>query len=351
MKPIVLCAGLGTRLRPATLDRPKALFRFLNVPLVDRRLRSLARQGFPQVAINLHHEGRQIVEHLGESGAAGTAIRFFWEPDILGTAGAVKNAESFFEHEEAAIWNVDAELDADLGALLRAHRRDGNAATLLVTRNPDPGRFTPLEAEGSRLVRVGTVDGRGRDLVRGSGAGPGEHPLLFTGVSILAPRTIERIPPGARSLVDDLWLPLLAEGRERIGVVFHEGSFFDLGTPADVVAASMAALESGRDFDPAEGFFDGRAKVLAADPGAVPAGVSRSVVGRARIADAARVEGSVLLDGADVGVAGTVSDSLVGPVRVEAGDDAEGMFLWPGDTGVMRIPLHDSSQRRAPAVK
>jgi len=337
MKPIVLCAGLGTRLRPATIDRPKALFRFLNVPLLDRRLRSLARQGFPQVAINLHHEGRQIVEHLGESGAAGIAVRFFWEPVILGTAGAVKNAEAFFEHEDAAIWNVDAELDADLGALFRAHRRDGNAATLLVTGNPEPGRFTPLEAEGSRLVRIG--------------GDAGERPLLFTGVSILAPRAIERIPGGTRSLVDDLWLPLLAEGRERIGVAFHEGSFFDLGTPADVVAASMAALESGRDFDPAEGFLDGRAKVLSPEPGALSAGISRSVVGRARVARGARVEGSVILDGADLGEGSAVAGSLVGPVRVEPGDTVDGMFLWPGETGVVRIPLHDSSQRRAPAVK
>ena len=195
----------------------------------------------------------------------------------------------------------------------------------------------PLEAEGSRLIRIG--------------GGSGEHPLLFTGVSILAPRAIERIPPGTRSLVDDLWLPLLAEGRERIGVVFHEGTFFDLGTPADVVSASMAALESGRDFDPAEGFFDRRAKVLAADPEAVSSGVERSVVGRARVAAGARSESSVLLDGADLREGSTVTGSLVGPVRVEPGEIVDGMFLWPGETGVVRMPLHDSSQRRAPAVK
>lgn len=336
MKPIVLCAGLGTRLRPATLERPKALFPFLNVPLVDRRLRALAAQGFAQVAVNLHHEGRQIVEHLGECGTAGTAVRFFWEPVILGTAGAVKNAEAFFEDEEAAVWNVDAEIAPDFRALLAAHRRDGDAVTLLVTDNRDPARFTPLHADGARLVRVG---------------GPGDRPLLFTGVSILSARAVARIPAGTRSLVDDLWLPLLAEGRERIGVVFHEGSFFDLGTPADVVAASQAAIEARRDFDPAEGFFDERAKVLAADAASVPGGVERSVVGRARIASDASVSGSVLLDGAELDSGCLVRDSLVGPVKVVAGDTIEGMFLWPGESGVIRIPLHDSSQRRDPAVK
>jgi NDP-sugar pyrophosphorylase family protein len=181
--------------------------------------------------------------------------------------------------------------------------------------------------------------------------GPGDRPLLFTGVSVLSAAAIARIPQGTRSLVDDLWRPLLSEGRERIGVVFHEGGFFDLGTPMDVVAASLSALESGQGFDPAEGFFDRESKVLARDPAAVPPGVRRSVVGRSRIGRDARVDFAVLCDGADVGDRAAVRDCLVGPVRIEPGSVADGMFLWPGENGVVRIPLHDSSQRRDPAVK
>lgn len=326
---MVLCAGLGTRLRPATSHRPKALFPFLNVPLIDRRLRSLTRQGVTQVAVNLHHEGRQIVEHVGETGGGGAAIRFFWEPEILGTAGAVKNAASFFEDEELAVWNVDAEIDADLGSLSAAHRRDGNAATLLVTDSPDPSRFTPLHAEGSRLVSIGAA---------------GTRPLLFTGVSILARRAADRIPEGHRSLVDDLWRPILDAGRERIGVVFHDGPAFDLGSPRDVLAASLFAVESRRDFDPAEGVFDGGAKVLAMDREIVPSGARRSVFGRARVARDAAVEESVVGDGADIGEGARVSRSVVGPVSIVPGERVEGMFLWPGDEGVIRIPLHDSSR-------
>ncbi|HET7452416.1 MAG TPA: NDP-sugar synthase, partial [Thermoanaerobaculia bacterium] len=261
--------------------------------------------------------------------------------------GGVKNAEAFFEDEEAAVWNVDAELEPDLSALLAAHRHHGNAVTLLVTENRDPARFTPLHAEGTRLVRIGTVDGSRRDLI----GGPGDRPLLFTGVSILSPSAIRRIPPGHRSLVDDLWRPLLEQGRERVGVVFHGGSFFDLGTPGDVLAASLSALDSRGEFDPAEGVFDREAKVLALDPAGVPAGVERSVVGRARIAPDARVERSVLGDGAEVGARGSVCDSFVGPVRIEPGESVGGMLLWPGEIGMIRIPLHDSSQRRDPAVK
>ena len=338
MKPIVLSAGLGTRLRPATRNLPKTLFPFLNVALIDRRLAALARQGFAQAAVNLHHEGRQLVEHLGETGACGVAVRFFWEPEILGTAGAVKNAEAFFEDEEAAIWNVDAEIDADLPALLAAHRREGNLATLLVVPSPDPRRFTPLHAEGSRLAAIG-------------GSADAERPLLFTGVSILSREAIDRIGSGPRGLVEDLWRPILEEGRGRIGVFFHEGGARDLGTPSDVVAASIEAVESRDRFDLSEGFFDRAAKVLAVDPEIVPAAARRCVIGRARIAPDAEVADSVIFDGAEIASGAHVAGSLIGPVRVGPGERVDGMFLWPDGRGTARIPLHDASQRGDPALK
>lgn len=336
MKAIVLSAGLGTRLRPATSRAPKALFPFLNVPLIDRRLRGLMRQGVSEIAVNLHHEGRQIAEHLAETGAEGAAIRFFWEPEILGTAGAVKNAESFFEDDEILIWNVDAEAAADLAPLRHAHRRDGNIATLLVAPSPDPARFTPLHADGSRLAGIG---------------GGGSEPLVFTGVSLLARSALDRIGPGPRGLVEDLWRPLLAEGRERIGVVFLDGRPFDLGTPSDILAASMAAIESRRDFDPKEGVFDPGAKVLALDLAIVPRGTERAIIGRAAIASDCRIVRSVLLDGADLRAGSVVADSIVGAAGVGAGERIERTFLWPVEGGVARIPLHDSSQRGEPAVK
>lgn len=341
MKPIILSAGLGTRLRPATRNLPKALFPFLNVPLIDRRLAALARQGFAQAAVNLHHEGRQLVEHLGETGASGVAVRFFWEPEILGTAGAVKNAEAFFEDEEAAIWNVDAEIDADLAALLDAHRRDGNVATLLVVPSPDPLRFTPLYAEGSRLTGIGGAAGRNA----------AERPLLFTGVSILSRKAIDRIGSGPRALVEDLWRPVLEEGRDRIGVVIHEGGARDLGTPSDVLAASIEAVETRDVFDLPEGFFDRVAKVLAVDPETVPAAARRCVIGRARIAPDAEIADSVISDGAEIGSGARVTRSLIGPVRVGPGERVDRMFCWPDDGGAARIPLHDSSQRGDPALK
>ena len=333
MRAIVLAAGLGTRLRPATEVRPKALLPHLNVPLLDRRLRYLVRSGFSEVAVNLQHEGRQIVEHLEEQGGEGLAVRFFWEPEILGTAGALRNARGFLGDEDFLVWNVDAEIEPEIRLLQNAHGSSGAAATLLVVPNPDPRRFTPLFAEGGRLARIG---GEGRD------------PLLFTGVSIHSSRVLSGIEPGFRSLVDEVWRPLLEQG-EAIRVALHRGDFSDMGTPADLLAASLRALETREDFEPREGFFDRKNQVLWCEP--EPAGaLRRCAVGRARISAGARLDACVVWDGAEIGRA-ELSECLVGPVRLPDGGTFRSVFLWPeAGGGIREIAIHDS-HRRSPTVK
>ncbi|MGH9440993.1 MAG: nucleotidyltransferase family protein [Thermoanaerobaculia bacterium] len=334
MRAIVLAAGLGTRFRPATDGRPKALLPHLNVSLIDRRLARVRGAGISEIAVNLHHEGRQIVEHLDELGGDGAAPRFFWEAEILGTAGALRNAARFFGGDDFLIWNVDAELDAEIRVLEDVHRSSGAPATLLVVPNPDPSRFTALFADGDRLAAIG---------------GPGAEPLLFTGVSIHSPRVLPRIGPGFRSLVDDLWRPLL-EANETIRVVRHAGAFSDLGTPGDLLAASLREIELREEFEPREGFFDRQKKVLAADP-APPGLLERCVVGRARLDASARLDRCVVWDGADVGPGAAASRCVLGPVRLPAGREFRDSLLWPGPGGEVReIPFH-GAHRRSPAVK
>lgn len=334
MRAIVLAAGFGTRFLPATESRPKALLPHLNVALIDRRLARLRRAGISEIAVNLHHEGRQIVEHLDESGGQGAALRFFWEAEILGTAGALGNARGFLGDGDFLTWNVDAELDPEIGLLEDVHRASAASATLLVVPNPDPFRFTPLFADGDRLVSIG---------------GSGAEPLLFTGVSIHSPEALSGIGPGFRSLVDDLWRPLLAKN-EPIRVARHRGEFFDLGTPGELLGASMRALASRKEFEPREGIFDQNDQNLTIEP--APAGVlRRSVVGRAKLDGASRLDECVVWSGAEAGRGTAATRCVIGPVRLPAGREFRDSFLWPGPAGEIReIPLQDS-HRRSPAVK
>jgi mannose-1-phosphate guanylyltransferase len=336
VKAIVLCAGLGTRLRPVTDARPKALARFLNVPLLERRLDALRRLSVTEVAVNLHHEGRQIVEYLDEAGPERPAVRFFWEPEILGTAGALRNARGFLEGDDFLVWNVDAEIEIDLAALAGSHRESGALSTLLVVANPRPEVDTPVAVRAGRVTAFG---GRPSD------------PRLFTGVSIHSPEVLERIPEGRRGLVEALWRPALAERPDALAAVVSEEPFFDLGTPGGLLDASLRALESRDDFAPKEGFFDRDRRVLSREPGAEGGAVLRSVLGGARVERGARVRDCVLWDGADVAAGAELDRCLVGAVRVEAGAPRRDRLLWPrAGGGIREIPLH-GDQRASPARK
>jgi mannose-1-phosphate guanylyltransferase len=324
MKAMLLAAGRGTRFRPVTERIPKPLFPFLNVPMARIHLAALRRAGVAEAGINLHHLGDQIESDLRDRAADLPQLRFFREPEILGTAGALANAADFLSGGDILVVNADAAILPDFGRLLARHRESGRAATLLVVENRDPDRYTPLQAEGDRITRFGGATAR---------------PLLYTGVCVLAPRLLSRIPPGERSLVGDLWAPLLAEGREEIGWLPHEGNFADLGRPSDFLRASLEALKSGGPFPAGSGVFHSEPRVLALDPtGELDA--ESSVLGRAWIGPGSQIRDSVVWSGSRVGSRARLRRCLVAGGTVAESASYEGVLLWgPGDAAAASYPL------------
>jgi mannose-1-phosphate guanylyltransferase len=317
VKALLLCAGRGVRFRPVTEAIPKPLLPFLNVPLALAHLRRLQQAGVREVAINLHHLGDQIERELRSQAAQLPQLTFFPEPQILGTAGALRNAAPFLTGEDFFLVNSDAAIAPDFARLAALHRRSGRAATLLVTVNRNPKVYTPLQAEGDRITAFGIN---------------GPAPLLYTGVCVLSPRLLPRIPSGETALVAHLWQPLLDEGREEIGFLLHEREFADLGRPGDFLRASLEALERGGAFPEESGEFDDRLRVLFRR---APSGfeASASVLGGARIEAGATVHRSVLWDGVVVGAGARLNECLLARGRVPAGAHYEKALLWADADG------------------
>lgn len=317
MKAFLLAAGRGLRFKPVTERIPKALLPYLNVPLARAHLERLKSAGVTEAGVNLHHLGHQIEQHLSEGAADLPKLAFFPEPEILGTAGALRNAAAFLQGGDFLVVNSDTAIEPDFARLLAAHRASARAATLLVVENREPQRHTPLQAEGDRIAAFG-VDT--------------PAPLLYTGICVLAPRLLERIPRGERHMVTDLWQPLLSEGREEIGFVHHEGPFSDLGRPCDFLRASHESLERGGPFPRACGTFEGGTRVLSLEP-VIGLKARQSVLGRALLGSGARIERCAIFPGVAIGARARLSGCLVAGGRVAAGAAYENVLLWPDTDG------------------
>ena len=322
MRAILLAAGKGTRFRPVTNRIPKPLLPFLNVPMAVQHLRRLEQAGVAQVAVNLHHLPEQVERVLREQAPRAPELAFFLEPEILGTAGALRNAASFLGGGDFLVVNSDAAIAPDFTGLVARHRASGRAATLLVTENRHPDRYTPLQAEGDRIAGFGT---------------DGDRPLLYTGVCVLAPRLLDRIPDGETALVAALWQPLLDEGREEIGFVLHDGPFADLGSPGDFLRASLEALARGGPFPAGAGVFDGRRRVLGA-PADVDA-IDSVVADGAAIGHGAVLRRTAVWDGASVGAGARLENCLAARGRIPAGAHYEKALLWAPDPFAETVAL------------
>jgi NDP-sugar pyrophosphorylase family protein len=291
---MLLAAGLGTRMRPLTRRVAKPALPVLNRPLVHWTLERLAGAGVTDVIVNLHHRPASVRRAVGDGSAFGLRVRYSLERRILGTGGGPRKVREALGDEPFLLVNGDVVFDFDLCALVARHRASGARATLALLPNPRPRRYTAVVLERGRVRAIG---GRPR--------GPA---WLFTGVHVMDPRLLDRLPVGASDSVRDLYLPMIEAGEE-VGGMRVSGAWYDLGRPWLYLRSQLEMLAPGRSL---------------IHPGArigSGARVSASVVGEgARVGPGAVVDRSVIWAGARVGPAARVVDSILdGGARVAEG--------------------------------
>ena len=246
MKAMVLAAGLGTRLRPLTNDRPKALVEVAGRTLLEITLTRLRDFGVHEVIINVHHFGDMIEAYLKANDNFGLQIEISREDEVLlDTGGGLKKAAPFFQQGMSAdeafiLHNVDVISNIDFGQMLRFHNVQKAVATLAV-QDRETSRYLlfddSLELCGRRAGREGQPQ-----LVR-----PSSHPLplAFSGIHVISPRFLGLMTEqGAFSIIDS-YLRIAARG-EKI-LAFRADKFYwrDLGRPENIAQAT-ADIESNR---------------------------------------------------------------------------------------------------------
>ncbi|MBE7516474.1 MAG: NDP-sugar synthase [Chloracidobacterium sp.] len=246
MKAMILAAGFGTRLFPLTIDRTKPAIPFLGKPLVGYVAEYIARFGITQFVVNLHHQPHSVIEALGDGSTFGVDIRYsIEEPDILGTAGALRHAHSLLGDETFLLVNGKIITDIDISAVIETHKASGALATMVLKENHKREKFTVVETDGAFIKRFGphatpVTEAELRDV---------EHdipvPLMFTGIHVVEPQLLDLIPDNRFSdIVTDVYIPML-HGGEKIAAHVAEGEWYELSTIPRYLDISLAMMKSG----------------------------------------------------------------------------------------------------------
>lgn len=195
MKAMILAAGLGTRLRPWTLEHPKALVPVEGVPMLERVIVRLKSEGFDDIIVNIHHFGDQIIDFLS-SHDFGVRVSISDERGgLLDTGGGILKASEFFEGEPTLVHNVDILSDANLGGLMAEHVNAQNDVTLL-TSDRDSTRRLMFDVAGNLRGWHNTVNGEYRPT--GAAAESGLTEEAFSGIYIIGAGGVKALREYAR---------------------------------------------------------------------------------------------------------------------------------------------------------
>lgn len=236
MKAMVLAAGLGTRLRPLTNDRPKALVDVCGRPLITYNLALLRHFGITDVVVNLHYHGDAIRAALGDGSKLGLTIAYSPEDPLLDTGGGIKHAQALLGGDEFLVLNSDTIIDLPLDGVIASHRATGAIATLVLRRDPEQARYGEIEVDRTQRVR--------RFLGRPWVVNEPLAAYMFAGVHVVSPEIFRFMPAGgAFSITHHTYPAVLAAGAGLYGFPFA-GFWRVIDTPADRdrTAHEVAAL-------------------------------------------------------------------------------------------------------------
>ena len=202
---LVLAAGKSTRIRSVVSDRPKPLVSLAGQTVLERNLRQLAAAGVQEVWINLHYRGEQVEALVGDGSRYGLQVRYSWEPELLGTAGAAKKLEAALGADTFLVVYGDDLTALDLGDLVATHRRRGAVATLAV--------FDSNRVPNAGLASGRVVLGEAGRVVNFEEGGTSCSPYVNAGLYALEPEVLATIPSSVFwDFGHDVFPPLIATG-------------------------------------------------------------------------------------------------------------------------------------------
>jgi aminoglycoside/choline kinase family phosphotransferase/dTDP-glucose pyrophosphorylase len=230
MKALILAAGFGTRLLPFTKNTPKALFPIAGRPLLHIMILSLQNAGCKAVIINTHHLYKKIDSYLSQQKYAIPVITRY-EPEILGTGGAIKNVADFWDDHPFMVINSDIFTDIDLKKVYDFHLNHSYPVTLVLHDAP-PFNSVSINKDGfvTKFHNSTTLPSHlaSDSNIYRSGE---TRKLTFTGIQVMDPQVLELIPDNIFSSSIDIYRQLISENKKVCAFISKEYHWKDMGSP------------------------------------------------------------------------------------------------------------------------
>jgi len=237
---MILAAGLGTRLRPLTDNRPKALVEIAGRTLLEITLARLRSFDVREVIVNVHHFADQVVQYLKANTNFGMRIEISREEILLDTGGGLKKAAWFFLEDSASrdesfiLHNVDVISTIDLVKMVEAHEANDALATLAAQKRESSRQL--LFDEHLQLCGRRAGSHRDPEIVRPTAR---LEPLAFSGIHIISPRLLPMLTENGIFSIVAPYLRLAGQGEKIVGFRADHYYWRDLGKPADLEQAAL----------------------------------------------------------------------------------------------------------------
>jgi mannose-1-phosphate guanylyltransferase len=311
MRAVILIGGMGTRLRPFTLETPKPLLPVLNRPFLEYQFQILNRHGVREVVLCTSYRAETFRRAFGTGRRLGLKISYVRERLPLGTGGAVKNAESCLAGTTLVL-NGDVLNAFDLGAFLKFHRARRAEISIALTRVKDPTRYGLVLTDEKGMVRRFLEKPSWDEVVTNS---------INAGAYLFEPSVFAHIPLGKPySLERGLFPERLAAGARMAGYV-APGYWIDIGSIEMYLQVHLDLLQGRAPFKPgprARPFKNADGARVTAGPGTKAAAFVRfsgavSLGAKVIIGRGAQLTDCVVLDGASIGDGARLERCVVGP--------------------------------------
>ena len=188
---MVLAAGMGTRLKPLTDERPKALVEWEGKALLEHVILKLKSHGFTRIIINVHHYAEMIMDYVRSRESFGVQVEFSHEKEVLlDNGGGIAHASWFLKDKPFLVYNVDVNCTIDLRALYQAHLEGGAIATMAV-KDRVTSRSLLMNSEG--YLRGWRDNRSGETILVGDGL-EDLYPIAFSAIHVMNPEVFDLFP-------------------------------------------------------------------------------------------------------------------------------------------------------------